>query len=139
MAFANPSFTDVAVGAIESRRRKIADNVKKNNALLTHLDEAGRILTVGGGSLILEELSFAENGDAAFYSGYDLLPTAAQDVLSAAQFTLKQAAVPVTLSGLEKIQNSGREEQIDLMKERLNVANSTMANIVTQGCYGDGT
>src|SRR5882672_7301758 len=107
MAFANPSFTDVAIGAIESRRRKIQDNVKKNNALLTHIDEAGRILTVSGGSLILEEMSFAENGNAAFYSGYDTLSIAPQDVLSAAQYTLKQAAVPVPMSGLETIQNSG--------------------------------
>jgi hypothetical protein len=43
-------------------------------------------------------------------------------VLSAAQFTLKQAAVPVTISGLEKLQNSGKEEMIDLMKARLDVA-----------------
>src|SRR5438270_3083468 len=118
MAFANASFTDIAVTAIESRRRKFADNVTKNNALLTHLREKGRILPVSGGSLILEELSFAENGNAAFYSGYDTLPTAPQDVLSAAQFTLKQAAVPVTLSGLEKLQNSGKEEMIDLMASR---------------------
>jgi hypothetical protein len=103
------------------------------------MKEKGRILTVSGGSIILEELSFAENGNAAFYSGYDTLPTASQDVLSAAQFSLKQAAVPVTITGLEKLQNSGKEEMIDLMSARLNVAEATLANIVTQGCYGDGT
>lgn len=138
MAFPS-STTDVVVGAIESRRRKIQDNVSKNNALLTHLKEKGRILTVSGGSIILEELSFAENGNASFYSGYDTLPTAPQDVLSAAQFTLKQAAVPVTISGLEKLQNSGKEEMLDLMSARLDVAEATLSNIVTQGLYGDGT
>jgi hypothetical protein len=138
MAFPSTT-TDVIVGAIESRRRKISDNVTKNNALLAHMKEKGRILTVSGGSIILEELSFAENGNAAFYSGADTLPTASQDVLSAAQFSLKQAAVPVTITGLEKLQNSGKEEMIDLMSARLDVAEATLANIVTQGCYGDGT
>jgi hypothetical protein len=74
MAFPT-STTDVIVGAIESRRRKISDNVTKNNALLTHLKEKGRVLTVSGGNIILEELSFAENGNAGFYSGADQLPT----------------------------------------------------------------
>jgi hypothetical protein len=60
-------------------------------------------------------------------------------VLGAAQFVLKQAAVPVTITGLEKLQNSGKEEMIDLMSARLDVAEATLANIITQGCYGDGT
>lgn len=138
MAFASTT-TDVIVGAIESRRKKIADNVTKNNALLTHLREKGRILPITGGNTILEELSFAENGNAGYYSGYDQLPTAAQDVISAAQYAYKQAAVPVTISGLEKLQNDGKEKQLDLMDARLGVAESTLANIITQGCYSDGT
>lgn len=138
MAFPT-STTDIIVGAIESRTKDIRDNVTKNNALLTHLKEKGRIKTVSGGNTILEELSFAENGNASFYSGYDLLPVAAQDVIGAAQFTLKQAAVPVVISGLEKLQNSGKEQMLDLMAARLEVAEGTLANIITQGLYGDGT
>jgi len=61
---------------IESRSRKIADNVTKNNALLTYIDSRGNIKTVSGGSVIFQELSFAENGNAGWYSGYDLLPVA---------------------------------------------------------------
>lgn len=133
------STTDVIVGAVESRRKKLADNVLKNNALLTHLSEKGRIVYVTGGNIILEELMFAENGNAGYYSGYDLLPTAAQDVISAAQFTLKQAAVPVSMSGLEMLQNDGKEKQIDLMQGRLQVAEKSLKNIITQGAYSDGT
>src|SRR5713101_2537376 len=138
MAFPT-STTDVIVGAMESRRKKVQDNITKNNALLTHLKEKGRILFVTGGNIILEELSFAENGNANYYSGYDLLPVAAQDVIGAAQFTLKQAAVPVVISGLELLQNDGREKQLDLMEARLGVAEGTLANIITQGLYSDGT
>jgi hypothetical protein len=138
MAFPT-STSDILATTIESRSRKVADNVTKNNALLTRLNQKGNIKTISGGSLILEEISFAENGNGAWFSGYDLLPVAAQDVISAAQFYIKQLAVPVVISGLEQLQNSGREQMIDLMTSRLDVAEGTMSNLISQGLYGDGT
>ena len=139
MAFPNSSLTDIVATTIESRSGKIADNVTRNNALLTWLKKNGGIKTVSGGSSILEELSFAENGNFGWYSGYDLLPVAAQDVISAAQYTLKQCAVPVVISGLEQLQNSGKEAIIDLLESRIAVAEGTMANQISEGIYGDGT
>jgi hypothetical protein len=139
MAFANSSYSDILATAIESRSGELADNVTKNNALLAYLKKRGNIKTISGGSTVLQELSFAENGNAGWYSGYDILPTAAQDVISAAQFTLKQLAVPVVISGLEKLQNAGKEQTIDLMESRVSVAEATMANYVAQGIYSDGT
>lgn len=137
MAF--PNVSDIIATTIENRSRRIADNVTKNNALLKKLEQRGNIRTVSGGRLIYEELSFAENGNAGWYSGYDLLPVAAQDVISAAQFDFKQAACPVTISGLEQLQNSGKEAFIDLLEQRINVAESTMANLICGGLYSDGT
>lgn len=137
MAFANVS--DIIATTIESRSRRIADNVTKNNAVLAQLSQKGRIKTVSGGSKIFQELSFAENGNAGWYSGYDLLPVAAQDVISAAEFEFKQAACPVTISGLDMLKNSGKEQIIDLMEGRLSVAEATMANLIAGGIYSDGT
>ena len=104
-----------------------------------HTNGRGNIKTVSGGSVIFQELSFAENGNAGWYSGYDLLPVAAQDVISAAQYDLKQAACPVIISGLEQLQNAGREQMIDLIDARLQVAESTMSNLLAGGVYSDGT
>lgn len=67
MAFANIS--DVVATTIESRSKSIADNVTKNNALLSKLSMRGNIRTVSGGSKIFQEISFAENGNAGWYSG----------------------------------------------------------------------
>ena len=133
------SLTDILATTIESRTKKIQDNVTKNNALLARLSQKGNIKTVSGGSSIFEEISFAENGNGGAYSGYDLLPVNAQDVITAAQFLFKQYAVPVVISGLEQIQNSGKEAMIDLMEARLGVAEGTMANLLSAGIYGDGT
>jgi hypothetical protein len=137
MAF--PNVSDIITTTIESRTRKIADNVTKNNALLMRLSQKGKTRTFSGGRLIYEELSFAENANAGWYSGYDLLPVAAQDVLSAAQFDIKQAACPVVVSGLEMLQNAGPEQMIDLIAARIDVAESTMKNLVAGGIYSDGT
>jgi hypothetical protein len=137
MAF--PNVSDIIATTIENRTRKIADNVTKNNALLMRLSQRGKMRTFSGGRLIYQELSFAENGNAGWYSGYDLLPVAAQDVLSAAQYDIKQAACPVIISGLEQLQNAGPEQMIDLIGGRIDVAEATMRNLVCGGLYSDGT
>ena len=89
--------------------------------------------------MILQELSFAQNQNASWYSGYETLPTGASDVISAASFDIKQAACPVTISGLELLQNSGKEQIIDLLEGRMTVAEDTMQNLVAAGIYANGT
>jgi len=137
MAF--PNLSDIISTTIESRTKTIADNVTKNNVLLMKLKQRGNIKTFSGGYKILQELSFAENSNAGWYSGYDILPVGVSDVISAAEYNIKQAAVPVVISGLEMLQNSGRERMIDLMDSRITVAESTLANLIAGGLYSDGT
>ena len=88
---------------------------------------------------ILQEIAFAENSNGGWYAGYDILPVGVSEVITTAQFTIKQAAVPVIISGLEMLQNSGREQMIDLMDARLSVAESTMSNLISTGLYSDGS
>jgi len=137
MAF--PNVSDIVATTIENRSGKIADNVTKNNAILMKLSQSGKIKTVSGGSKIFQELSFAENANAGWYSGYDLLPVAAQDVISAAEYEFKQAACPIVISGLDMLRNSGKEQIIDLLEGRINVAEATMANLMSAGLYSDGS
>ncbi len=137
MAF--PNITDILTTTIENRSKKIADNVTNNNAILKRLSKKGKIKPFSGGHKILQELSFAENSNAGWYTGYDLLPVGVSDVISAAEYNIKQAAVPVIISGLEQLQNAGKEQMIDLMESRMSVAESTLANLITGGLYSDGT
>lgn len=138
MAFANTSISDLIATGIESRNRVIADNVTGNNPVLAQLKRKGRVKTFSGGHKILEELSFTTNPNGGAYSGYDILPTAPADVISAAEYTIKQYAVPVIVSGLETLQNAGKEQLIDLVDARLDVAEATMANLIETGIYSNG-
>lgn len=139
MAFANSAISDIIATTIQSRTGTIADNVTSNNALLMKLKKRGNIRTFSGGNTIMQEISFASNGNAGWYSGYETLPIAAQDVISSAEYTIKQAACPVTISGLEQLQNAGKERIIDLLDSRMEVAEASMANLIASGLYSDGT
>ena len=139
MAFANAAISDIIATTIQSRTGVIQDNVTSNNALLMRLKQRGNMKTFTGGNTIMQELSFASNGNAGWYSGYETLPIAAQDVISAAEFTIKQAACPVTISGLEQLQNAGKQQIIDLLDSRMQVGEASMANLIASGLYSDGT
>jgi hypothetical protein len=135
----NPNVSDLIATTIDKRSKKIANNVLGNNAVLAKLSESGKVKPFSGGIKILEELSVQENGNAGWYSGYDTLPVAPQEVISAAEYDVKQAACPVIVSGLELLQNAGPEKMIDLVEARLEVAEDTMKNLVTTGIYSNGS
>lgn len=134
-----PNMTELATTTIQHRSRKLADNVTKNNAFFTWLKKSGNVKTAPGGTEIVQEFTFAENGNFQFYSGYDQLQMGPQDVISAAVFPWKQAAVAVQMSGLEGLQNTGRERQIDLMEGRVGNAETTMINNLSNAVYSDGS
>lgn len=137
MAF--PNLSDLAATTIEFRSKDIADNVTQHNAALLAMKKAGGCTTFDGGTFINENLSFAENGNGSSYSGYDTLPINTQDVISTAQYSFSQYAVPVTFSGRETLTNSGKEELIDLVEARVKVAEATMTNLLNRHFYLDGT
>jgi len=136
---ASPNIEEIVVTTLRNRSRKLADNASKNNALLYRLRKKGNIRLFSGGQNILQELEYNENSTFKRYSGYDELNIQQSDVLSAAEFQIRQAAVAVVISGLEKLQNSGKEQMIDLLQARILNAEKTLVNNVALDCYSDGT
>ncbi len=107
--------------------------------MLYRLKERGKQKPVSGGRTIVQELSYAENGTYKRYSGYETLDITPSDVFTAAEFNHKQAAVAVTMSGLEQLQNAGDEQVIDLLESRIENAEVTMMNNISADIYSDGT
>lgn len=141
MALTNPSstLTEIVTTTLRNRTGKLADNVSKNNALLMRLRKKGNVKTISGGRTIVQELEYAENGTYKRYSGYEALNIAPSDVFSGAEYNYAQAAVAVSISGLEMIQNSGEEAIIDLLESRIKNAEKTLTNNIALDCYADGT
>ncbi|RAK51204.1 phage major capsid protein [Phenylobacterium soli] len=136
---ASPGLDEIVTTTLRNRSGVVADNMSKNNALLYRLNKRGRVKPVSGGRTIVRELSYAENSTFQRYSGYEILNTSPSDVLSAAEFSWKQASVAVTMSGLEQYQNSGEDAVLDLLENRIEVAEKTMENNLSQDMYSDGT
>ena len=137
MAIAN--IGDIAATTLRNRTKYAADNVSNNNALLRRLNQRGNIKTFGGGRTILHELDFAENTTYKRYSGYEILDVSQSRVHDAAEFAIKQAAVAVTISGLEELQNAGEAQVIDLLAGRIQNGERTFANNMSIDVYSDGT
>ena len=138
MAF--PNVSDVVTTTIENRSKKAADNVTRNNAFLRRLEKNGNVRSFDGGRTIWQEVEYALNGTANWYSGYEVLNIAPQSVFSAAEFYIRQAAVAVSISGLEELQNAGEEQMINLIAGRVkNAENSLTTLIASMGVYSDGT
>lgn len=136
---ASPNLDEITTTTLRNRSGKLADNVTANNALLLRLKQRGKIKPVSGGRNITQELDYSENDTYKRYSGYETLDVSPSDVFSAAEYDWKQAAVAVSISGLEMLQNSGREAIIDLLDARIVNAERTMANNISADLYSDGT
>jgi hypothetical protein len=141
MAFANSSISDIIATNIQSRTGELADNVTNNNALLRRLKERGNVKTFSGGNVILQEIMYTDSAtdNTNSYSGYEVLNVSQNSPISAAQFSITQYAAAVSISGLEMIQNSGKEAIIDLLDGRMMVAEAQLANRISQDIYLDGT
>ncbi len=136
---ASPNLSEIVTTTLYNRSRKLADNVTNNNALLMRLERKGKMKPFSGGRQILQELEYGENSTFGWYSGYDPLNISPSEVFSSAVFDIKQAAVAISISGLEELQNSGDQQMIDLLESRISNAEKTMRNQMSAAAYGDGT
>ena len=141
MAFANSSITDIIATTIQSRSGQLADNVMANNPLLDRLKKRGNVRPFSGGNVILEEIAYNDTNtnNTNSYSGYEVLNIAPNSPISAAQFSITQYASAVTMSGLEMLQNSGKEQIIDLLEGRIMVAEAQLQNRIDTDVYLDGS
>lgn len=141
MALVNPntSVPEIVTTTLRNRTGKLADNVTKNNALLYRLRARGRVKPVSGGRTIVQELNYQENGTYKRYSGYEALNISPSDVFTGAEYNYAQAAVAVSISGLEMLQNSGENAIIDLLEGRIENAEQTLTNNIALDVYSNGT
>lgn len=139
MATPNSNFDDVIATTLRNRSGVIADNVSNNTALLMRLKERGNNRPFTGGRTLNEEIAFSGPGNAGWYSGYDTLDISQDDMITVAEFNIKQIACAVSMSGLEMLQNAGPEKVIDLLGGRLKACEWEMMNTVSDGVYANGT
>lgn len=140
MPFANTSISDIIATSIQSRTGELRDNLTQNNVLLKRLEEKGNTVSFEGGNLILEEIYYSDpnTDNANSYSGYELINISPDSPLTASQWNIKQYAASISISGLEEIQNAGREKIISLLSGRMKVSEARLMNRISSDLYSDG-
>jgi hypothetical protein len=103
------------------------------------LNERGNNKKVSGGRSLYEEMSHTENSTIGYYSGSETIDTSSTSTMGYAEFAWKQAAGAVVINGLEMLQNNGSEATLDLLEERIKIAEDTLKNLIANGIYSDGT
>lgn len=139
MAAPNSSYSEILTTTIDNYSDTLRDNVLNHNALLYRLNKKGNATPTSGGVKLLENLMYADNGTVLWYSGYETLNVAASDVLTTAAFDWKQMNCNVTISGLEQVQNSGKQAMHNLIKARIMVAEKSMQNAVGAALFYSNT
>jgi hypothetical protein len=140
MTAPNTNYTDLIVTTLEFLGEEMVDGVTNNNAATAWLKANDGWGTIEGGEKIVEPLAYAENSNAAWYSGGERLPVNPQEEFTAAEYAWKQLAVAIVNTGLETdVQNVSSKRRFDLVKERIKNARRTMANLVATGFFSNGT
>jgi len=130
---------EIVTTTLRNRSKQLSDNVLNHNSLFMVLNQKGNVRDADGGREIVEELEYAENGTAGWYTGYEVLDITPQEVFDAATYDWKQLAGNVSISGLEEMKNSGKNRIIPLLQKRITNLEKTLKNRVGTAVYSNGT
>jgi len=134
----NERLQEVFSLALEDRSKGYQDLVSNSNAILYMMKKKGQFKTFSGPT-IRERLLYAESGTYTRYSGYQYLNPAPAELMNDAEFTPKLAAVSVTLSGEDILQNSGSNQLVDIMEAHIDAAEQELQDRFVEDLHGDGT
>jgi hypothetical protein len=124
--------------ALEDRSAGYADLVSNSNAILSVMKARDQFKPFSGPT-IRERLLYNESGTYIRYAGYQYLNPSPAELFNDAEFTAKQAAVSVTLSGEDILKNSGRNQLKNIMEEHISAAETELTDRFVEDLHSAGT
>lgn len=128
-------WNEVLSTTLHNMHGKLVDNVFRKRPLLEHLLSNGRVRIEDGGYSIVEHLLFNE-GQADSYGEWDLITVKPSNAVTAAQYFWKQLFATIAISALEKAQNSGKSQVINVMDAKIKQAEQTLRKRLSGMLYG---
>lgn len=137
----------VLTTTMDNYRKTLYDNIFDNYPLLSWTNgKLGQAMRGGsikrvldGGNSIYEHLLYGTNSTAKSYSGAESLDTTTQDGMTMANFVWKQYAATISITGIQKRNNSGEAAMINLLESKIKQAEMSLKDLMSQGAWGDGT
>jgi hypothetical protein len=99
MASPNSSFTDIVTTSLQGYSGELADNITNHNGLWRQIKRKGNMQTATGRTIV-QELEYAVNGTTQWYSGAETLDISPSETMTAAEYSYKQLAGNVVITGL---------------------------------------
>jgi hypothetical protein len=118
---------------------KMYDNIFDSNPLLQRAKKKGWYDKLDGGERIVVPLIYATTSASGWYSGAETLDTSDNQNISAAEYTWKQLYANITIRRDEELKNSGDSQILSLVKNKMKIAEKTMADTLGSGIYSDGS
>jgi hypothetical protein len=113
--------------------------VLDNNPLTFMLKKKGRVFTVSGGRVFWESINLAQNAYVQRIDPTEEIALGINQVLSQFEYSPSIIVVPVIVSDLDKAQNQGEAQYIDLLDNRMQVGEESMMNAFEEDIQGDGS
>lgn len=127
--------TQLLATTLSDHRDQMADNIFTSIPLLAHLAMKNRITSEGGATLV-RPILYVKNTTAAAYFSDDVLDTTVQDEFTAAQYIWRQYAVSISIPGrLERIQNAGKAQVIDVVKAKIQAAEAAIKDLINRDLF----
>ena len=127
---ANPNFDNIVATTLKryfTDSGKAVDNIFKRSAALDWIKNTAKIDAQGGSSAVMP-IMHKTNSSFQYYSGYDALtPVHGEEIVTAAEYDWKQAAIFIPMSGMEEAKNSGDTAVIKLLQTKVENAEMTAA------------
>ena len=118
---------------------KMYDNIFDSNPLLQRAKKKGWYDKLDGGEKIVVPLIYATTSASGWYSGAETLDTSDNQNITAAEYSWKQLYANITIRRDEELKNSGDSQILSLVKNKMKIAEKTMADTLGTGLYSDGS
>lgn len=139
MAAGNADFDQILSTTLKNYIPKLADNVFTARPLFYALTNGQTIRRISGGAKIVVPIIYGTNSTAGSYAGDDTIAITAQTGISAAEYSWKQYAASVTITGIEEAKNNGEAAIIDLLEGKIMQAEETIIQNMNTMFWSDGT
>ena len=118
---------------------KLVDNIFDSDPILQRAKKKGWYDKLDGGTSVIYPVNYAKTSASGWYSGADTLSTTDNDQFTGPEFTWRQVYANITISRLDELKNSGDAQIVNFVKQKTQVAEKTLIDILGDGLYSDGT
>jgi hypothetical protein len=131
-------YDEIAATTLDFFAPNIKDNIFKSNALFQRMQK-NHYPSYSGGPNIRVPLAFAATSASGWYTGMQTLSVVANDQITAAVYVPKNVYASIVISRTDELANSGKEQVVNFVMAKVQLAEKTIKDNMGTGLFSDGT